>query len=647
MHAASAPTCGAFTSRDHVARVIRLAVTWLLAVIGITFAAAGHAAQDEFLDPDVAFQFSARMIDGHTVEARWKIADGYYMYHERFAFEAQADGGGITLATAQLPPGKVKFDTTFNKNVETHRGEFIARIPVAAGSGPFTLVASSQGCADAGLCYPPQQHTAALVVTATAPAASQAVARTAPVAAAPAASTTTEEGRIEAALKSGSLLTVVPLFALFGLLLSFTPCVLPMIPILSSIIVGDRAAAAGSKARGFSLALAYSLGMALVYTTLGVAAGLAGEGLAAALQSPAVLATFGTLLLLLALSMFGFYELQLPASLQARLANLSNAQRAGSHAGVFAMGAISALIVGPCVAAPLAGALLYISQTRDVVVGGAALFAMACGMSVPLLLVGLSAGSLLPRAGKWMENVKKFFGVLLIATAIWMVSPVLPAWLHMLAWAALLIVCAVYLRVFDPLPESASGWSRFAKGVGALLMLAGSVQVVGVATGGRDVLTPLGQLAARPAASAVAAAPANGERARWIKVASVGELDAALAQTAGRPVLLDFYADWCVSCKEMERFTFAEQRVAAHMENMLLLKADVTANNPEHRELMKRFSLFGPPGIILFDAQGRELPGARVVGFKPADEFLSTLQRAANAAPLRTGAIGADTVALR
>jgi len=636
MQSLRAPGFGASAMRARIARIVRSAVS--LAVITITVGTplAARAAQDEFLDPEVAFAFSARMIDASTIEARWKIADGYYMYHERFAFEAQGEGGSaVALGAAQLPPGKIKFDTTFNKNVETHRQELVARIPVTGGSGPITLVASSQGCADAGLCYPPQQQKATLVLTAAAAAAPAAV----PAAATTRSTTATgsEEGRIEAALKSGSLLTVVPLFALLGLLLSFTPCVLPMIPILSSIIVGDRAAAGGNKARGFSLALAYALGMALVYTSLGVAAGLAGEGLAAALQSPAVLATFGTLLVLLALSMFGFYELQLPASLQARLANLSNAQRAGSHAGVFAMGAISALIVGPCVAAPLAGALLYISQTRDVMVGGAALFAMACGMSVPLLLVGLSAGSLLPRAGKWMENIKRFFGVLLIATAIWMVSPVLPAWLHMLAWASLLIVCAVFLRVFDPLPEAASGWMRFGKGVGALLMLAGSLQVVGVATGGRDVLTPLAALAARPEAPATAAAP-GVERARWLKVASVQDLDSALARTGGRPVLLDFYADWCVSCKEMERFTFAEQRVAAHMDGMLLLKADVTANSPEQRELMKRFSLFGPPGIILFDAQGREVPGARVVGFKPAEEFLGTLQRAAGGSAGRNGA---------
>ncbi len=270
----------------------------------------------------------------------------------------------------------------------------------------------------------------------------------------------------------------MPLFAVLGLLLAFTPCVLPMVPILSSIIVGQSARDAPmSRARGLSLAAAYSLGMAIVYTAMGVAAGLAGEGLAAALQTPAVLATFAALLVLLAPSMFGFYELQLPASLQAKLAGISNHRRSGSYAGVFVMGAVSALIVGPCVAAPLAGALLYISQTTDVVVGGAALFSMAVGMSVPLLLVGVSAGSLLPRAGAWMEGVKKFFGALLIAVAIWMVSPVIPAWAHMLAWAALFVVGAAYLSAFDPLPAGARAGVGCGTGVGALLAIAGTVQI--------------------------------------------------------------------------------------------------------------------------------------------------------------------------
>ncbi|GAB4465356.1 MAG: protein-disulfide reductase DsbD [Burkholderiaceae bacterium] len=600
----------------------RACALWALA-LALPLVAA--AADDDFLEPEKAFAFSARALDARTIEARWKIADGYFIYHEKVSFAAD---NGVTLGAPELPRGKVKFDSNFNKEVETHRDELIVRIPVAAGGGAFTLTAHSQGCADRGLCYPPQAQTAQLVLAA------------APTAAPPQAPQTarqTDEGRIEAALKSGSLATVMPLFLLLGLLLAFTPCVLPMVPILSSIIVGHSVKDAPmSKARGFWLAAAYALGMAIVYTAMGVAAGLAGEGLAAALQTPAVLATFAALLVLLALSMFGFYELQLPASLQARLAGVSNSQKSGSYAGVFVMGAVSALIVGPCVAAPLAGALLYISQTRDVVVGGAALFSMAAGMSVPLLLVGVSAGSLLPRAGAWMEGVKRFFGALLIAVAIWMVSPVIPAWAQMLAWAALAIVGAAYLSAFDPLPAGASGWRRLWKGVGALLAVAGTVQIVGVATGGRDVLQPLAQLAARPGA---ATAVAGGEtKSRWLKVASVAELDAALAANRGRVAMLDFYADWCVSCLEMERFTFHEKRVAERLDKLVLLQADVTRNTPADKELLKRFRLFGPPGIIFFDAQGREVEGGRVIGFQSADAFLATLERAAGTASAATAA---------
>ena len=318
--------------------------------------------------------------------------------------------------------------------------------------------------------------------------------------------TPTDAGRIETALRSQSLLTVLPIFFVLGLLLSFTPCVLPMVPILSSIIVGQGGEHDGggqrlTKLRGFVLALAYALGMAIIYTAFGVAAGLAGEGLAATLQRPWVLTLFAALLVALALSLFGLYELQLPSSWQTRVAQASGRTTGGKLGGVFAMGALSALIVGPCVAAPLAGALLYISRTHDVVIGGGALFALAAGMSVPLLLVGVSAGSLLPRAGQWMEAIKRLFGVLLIAVALWTISPVIPVWAQMLAWAAMLIISAAYLRVFDTLPDQAGGWTRMWKGIGVVLVLLGAVQIIGAASGGRDVLRPLDRLASGASSS--------------------------------------------------------------------------------------------------------------------------------------------------
>jgi len=597
--------------RQWVGRVA-LAIAWLASPIQSVVQAA------DFLDPEDAFRFSATVAeDGRTVAARFSIADGYYLYHERFAFVAS---DGVQLGTPQYPPGKVKFDETFNKEVLTYRGDVVVRLPVESGSGAFTLITKLQGCADRGICYPPEQRTAQLLLT----AASNASAPPGAAAVGSNFTAVTEQGRIDSALKSGSLLAVLPIFFLLGLLLSFTPCVLPMLPILSSIIIGkgaldrDGGGRGLTRARGFMLALAYALGMAIVYTGLGIAAGLAGEGLATALQQPWVLALFAALLVALALSMFGFYELQLPSAWQTRLAQASGRTSGGTLAGVFTMGAISALIVGPCVAAPLAGALLYISQTRDVVIGGGALFAMAAGMSVPLLVVGVSAGSLLPRAGRWMESVKRLFGVLLIAVALWMVSPVIPAWAQMLAWAALFIVSATYLCSLDTLPMDASGWQRLGKGVGLVLLVLGAVQIVGAASGGRDVLRPLERLASGPGASE------TGSLA-WRRVESVDELDAALAGANGKPVLLDFYADWCVSCKEMDRFTFNDPRIASKLAGMQLLRADVTANNAYDKALLKRFGLFGPPATIFFDSQGREVPGTRVIGFEPANQFLLSL----------------------
>ena len=572
---------------------LRLASIAALIALAALFAVSPAQADEEFLDPAVAFKFKAAMQDGATIAVTYQIADGYYMYRDRFKFTAS----GATLGTPLIPPGKVKFDETFQKEVETHRGELTIAIPVQAG-GPFTLQVTSQGCSDKGLCYAPQEASVRLSGS-TGPFASAAASID------DGGSEPSAMGKIEAALKGGQLLVIVPLFMLLGLGLSLTPCVLPMVPILSFIIVGEGVKV--SRSRAFGLSVIYALGMALVYTALGVAAGLIGEGLAATLQNPWVLGGFAALMALLSLSMFGFYELQMPAALQQKLTNASNSQASGKLIGVFAMGAISALIVGPCVAAPLAGALLYISQTRDVVIGASALFAMAVGMSVPLLLVGLSAGALLPKAGRWMEAVKRFFGVLLLAMAWWMVSPVLPALVAMLGWSALGIGYGMYLL-------TGGNWS--AKAFGLAFAVLGAVQLVGAATGGRDALAPLAHLRGNQV-----------EHLKFTRVKTVAQLDAALANTGGKTALLDFYADWCVSCIEMEKLTFVDPQVRARMADSVLLQVDVTANDADDKAMLKRFTLFGPPAIIMFDGQGQEIADARVIGFQNAATFLTSLQR--------------------
>lgn len=635
-----------------MSRFARLFAT-LLSLIAVLLT--GPARAQDFLDPALAFKFSARMVDGHTIAVNFQIADGYYMYREPFKFSAV----GAKLGTPLIPAGKVHYDATFEKDVETYRQNVTITIPVDV-DGPFTLLVSGQGCSEKGLCYSPQDYKAQLTGSGSVPlpAAPGAKGAATPAAAKPAAAATAatisaatpavgegkpaavspgvniytipkptaedivppappapavaaapvgESGRLEAALKTGSLLAILPLFALLGLGLSFTPCVLPMVPILSSIIVGegDRS----NRGRGLLLSVTYALGMAIVYTALGVAAGLAGEGLSAALQNPWVLGTFAVLMAILSLSMFGYYDLQVPAALQSKLSGVSNRQSSGKLAGVFVMGAISALIVGPCVAAPLAAALVYISQTRDVVIGGAALFAMAVGMSVPLILVGVSAGALLPKAGKWMDSVKRFFGVLMLAMAWWLVSPVLPAAVQMMGWAALLVGYGMYLLL------NSGAW--IGKTAGVLVAVLGLTQLVGVVSGGRDPLAPLAHLTGN-----------QHTPLAFQRIKTVAQLDAVLAQTGGKTAMLDFYADWCVSCKEMEKLTFVDAKVRDKLADTVLLQVDVTANDADDKAMLKRFGLFGPPGIILFDGKGREVPGSRVIGYQNASQFHDSLARA-------------------
>ena len=570
------------------------------------------ASAEELLHPAIAFKPTARALDGQTIEVRFEIAKGYYLYRDKFRFAAMLDS--VQLGTPITPSGKEKMDDTFGK-VEVYYKEAVIRVPVERNSSgvlPLTLNITSQGCADAGVCYPPQKQPVRLELPDPA---------SAPPVVPEAAESGDESGRIARLLEDADLWLVVVSFFGFGLLLSLTPCVFPMIPILSGIIVGSGRDGHGvSHGRGFALSLAYVLGMALTYSVIGVAAGFSGTLLSSALQNQWVLGGFALVFVVLSLSMFGFYELQMPSFLQSKMSEEASHLKGGSLPGVTVMGAVSAIIVGPCVAAPLAGALLYIGQTGDAILGGIALFCLALGMGVPLLAVGLSAGTLLPKSGAWMESVKKAFGVILLGTAIWIVSPVISVAIQMTAWAVLLIVSAIALHAIDPLPAHVKGWPRFWKGIGVVMLIAGAAMLVGALSGAKDPLQPLSGLRGN--------AGTFEKSVSFERVRSVAELDARI-KVSGKPVMLDFYADWCVSCKEMERYTFSDARVQQKLAGWTLLQADVTANSDDDKALLARFKLFGPPGIIFFDSNGEELRGVRVIGYQKADEFLRSLETTA------------------
>ncbi|MBS1197584.1 MAG: Protein-disulfide reductase [Proteobacteria bacterium] len=578
-----------------------LILVWLLA--GFRFA----MAADDFLDPREAFVAKVQAIDAQTIEVNFTIAKGYYLYRDKFKFAAD----NLVIATPGFPQGKEKDDENFGK-VEVYYDQVSIRLPVernASGALTVNLKVTSQGCADGRMCYPAQHQQFSVEL----PAPSLASPMPTPQAF-PADNKADESGRIFQALKKNGFWANIALFFLAGLGLALTPCVFPMIPILSGIIAGQGHRA--SHGRALALSIMYVLGMAVTYAIAGVIAGLTGTLISGLMQNAWVISAFAFLFVILAFSMFGFYQLQLPAALQSKLSEEAGHFANGRGPGVFIMGSLSALIVGPCVAAPLAGALLYIGKTGNAVLGGSALFALALGMGVPLIAVGLSAGTLLPRAGAWMQAVNRAFGVVLLGVALWLVSPLLPPAVVMVGWAALLIIPAVFLHALDGLPPTAKNGQRFTKGIGILLLLTGAAMLAGALAGSRNPWQPLAGLFGQPE-NTVAALP-------FERVASLAKLDSRL-QKADKPVMLVFSAEWCTDCKRMERETFTDAGVRARLATFTLLKAEIGEGSDNDRQLLARFGLYGPPAIVFFDASGKENTNARLAGFQDAVALIKAL----------------------
>ena len=575
------------------------------------------ARADAALAPEQAFQYEAIAYDAGTALVRFTAQPGYYLYKEKFEF-ALADSDGFAISAVELPDGVIKDDPEFGP-VPVYYGQVEVPVRLSRSAGPaseITLEAGFQGCRDGDICYPPMRRSVSFEMPAVAapliPAA--AAPSTAPVQA-----PVSEQDRLAGLLTSSPLGAIAAFFAA-GLLLAFTPCVFPMVPILSGIIIGQGQSL--TTLRAFWLSVVYVLAMSLTYTVAGVLAGLFGQNLQAVFQNPWIISGFVGVFILLALSMFGFYELQLPGRLQTRLAEASNRQQGGALWGVAVMGFLSALIVGPCVAPPLMAALIVIGSSGDAVLGGAALFALSLGMGVPLVVFGVSAGKLLPRAGAWMDAVKAVFGVGLLALSIWMLERILPGPLVMLLWGALAIGCGIYLGALERIETGASGWRRLWKALGVLLLVLGILEVVGAASGGDDWLRPLDNLR-----SVTGSAPAE-QHPQFERVKSLADLQSALAGAAAqsRGAMFDFYADWCVECKRMERNTFPAPGVRELLGELQLLQADVTANDDIDQELMQAYGVIGPPAILFFDRDGREMKDFRLVGYFEPEEFSTHLR---------------------
>lgn len=570
------------------------------------------------------FQFSAEIKNEKSLTAQWKIAQGNYLYKDKIRFEL-ADSDGVALLPMSLPVGENKVDEIFGLS-EVYTHDTSVTLPLKRdnpSSHSLTLIAHYQGCSETfHICYPPTQSTIELLlpaITANQAKAVSTVSKTDVV------NTFSQQDRIAKSLSEDSLPKILFGFLGLGLLLAFTPCVFPMIPILSSIIVGEGERI--TTHRAFILSLSYVLAMSVTYTVAGVVTGLVGENLQAMFQNPWIIGSFSGLFVILALSMFGLFELQLPHALQHRLHHISHQQQGGHVIGAATMGLLSGLIVGPCLAPPLAGALIFIGQQGDPVLGGMALFALSMGMGLPLLIIGTSAGSLLPKAGDWMITIKTVFGVLMLALAIWMLERILPAWIIMLLWGSLIIGVAIFLGALNSLHIDSSGWEKCWKSIGIILLIYGSLLIIGAASGSHNVWQPLDTFTLKSA---------NADRAQsgiqFKQVSDLAELNQALSNTQ-TVSMLDLYADWCVECKRMEVTTFEDPLVISALSNITALQVDMTENNDKHRQLLKHFGLFGPPTLLFFDKNGHEYRHHRLIGSVNADELIDHIANLPTSAP--------------
>ncbi|MDD1626491.1 MAG: protein-disulfide reductase DsbD [Methylococcaceae bacterium] len=572
-----------------------------------------NSTEDELLPAEQAFQFFATVKDANTLHVNWEIAKGYYLYREKIQFEL-TNAEGNQLGAYAIPRGTPKHDEAFGQ-VETFYNELGFDLPIIrtnSSTNTITLQASYQGCADRGVCYPPMTKKIDLELP-----VAQNITQIADTKTTPALS---EQDQIVQSLQQDSLAMTLLSFFGFGLLLSMTPCIFPMIPILSGIIVGHGNHI--TTARAFFLSLSYVVASAFTYTVFGILAALFGSNLQTTFQQPWIVGLFSAIFVLLSLSMFGFYDLELPNSLKAKLHNSSEKHRDGSLWGAAIMGALSSLIVGPCVAAPLAGALIFIGQSGSALLGGSALFAMGLGMGVPLLLLGASAGKLLPKAGTWLYSTKAVFGVIMLAVAVWMLSRILPPSITILLWAMLLILPAIYLSAIDPLPVNSSGWRKLWKGMGLIMLAYGLLLLIGFSMGNNNPLKPLQGFG-------VNNAQATEQGLVFEKVASLSALEARIKQASAKhqPVMLDFYADWCISCKEMEAYTFTDPKVKQALSGFVLLQADVTKNSDDDKALLTKLNLIGPPAILFFGTNTQEKTAHRVIGYQDAETFINTLQQ--------------------